>query len=1018
MEFKSAQNHSTTKLSILKLGEYEMWVIRIKQYFQVQDYALWEVIENDNSWVSIPQTTQENGFSVTKMPVPTTAEEKINKKNDVKARSLVLMALPNEHQLTFIWMNKADIETISIDDLYNNFKIIEQDVKKSVGTSTGAQNMAFMTASSISNTNDVNTANPTYEASTVSPNVNTVSPQDLKKIHKDDLEAIDLRWQLSLPCMRAKRYFKKTRKKIFINANDTAGYDNSKVECFNCYKMGYFARECKAQRNQDGQFRNQNNTRKQGNNKDTSSKAMLAIDATYKRGLATVEEQLVTYKKNEVLFSKEVAVLKREVACKNYEINMLKTTKDETNKILKNFIKEIENLVDKKVKIIRCDNGTEFKNKVMDDFCKEKGIKREYIVARTPQQNGVADRRNRKLIEATRTTLSDSKLPTTFWAEAVSIACYVHNRVLIVKPHNKTSYKLFRGFKPALSFMRAFGCHVTILNTFDNLGKFDGTSDEGFFVRYSLSSKAFRVYNTRTKKVEENLHIEFLENKPMIEGNGPKWLFDINSLTTSINYVPVAAAIISDESASTQRDLNACTSSGKEATSQDYIVMPIWKDASYFDTPSMDVEDGTHNEDDDKDKSEDDSSPKKVNVAGQHVITASLEVNIGRFELNIVDPSLNTASSSDPHSPTDMFKLGASDTLEATPVEFFNDIDAPEVNLGNIPSSYGVPTTSHTRIHKDHPIENIEHTSIAKALSDSSWVKAMHEELLQFKLQQCKKQIVVATSTTEAEYVAAASCCRQVLWIQNQLLDYGKAFRVYNTRTKKVEENLRIRFLKNKPIIEGNGPKWLFDIDSLTQSINYVPVAAGTISDESTGAEEDLNAGTSSEKEATSQDYIVMPIWKDASYFDSPSKVVEDGLHNEDDDNDKFNDDSSPKEVNAVGQHVNTASLEVNTSCFELNTVDPSLNTDRSSNLRSPTDMFKFGASDTLKATHVEFFSDRDALEVDLGNIPNSYGVPTTSHTRIHKDHPIKNVIGEVKSSVLVLSEVICSDKKNDKTYF
>ncbi|GJW70005.1 putative ribonuclease H-like domain-containing protein [Tanacetum coccineum] len=182
------------------------------------------------------------------------------------------------------------------------------------------------------------------------------------------------------------------------------------------------------------------------------------------------------------------------------------TTKDETSEILKNFIKEIENLVDKKVKIIRSDNGTEFKNKVMDDFCREKGIKREYSVARTPQQNG--------------------------------------NRVLVVKPHNKTPYELFRGFKPALSFMKPFGCHVTILNTLDSLGKFDGKSDEGFFVGYSLSSKAFRVYNTRTRRVEENLHIGFLENKPMIEGNGPKWLFDIDSLTQSMNYVPVAAGTI------------------------------------------------------------------------------------------------------------------------------------------------------------------------------------------------------------------------------------------------------------------------------------------------------------------------------------------------------------------------------------------------------------------------------------------------------------------------------------------
>ncbi|GJS68051.1 hypothetical protein Tco_0682616 [Tanacetum coccineum] len=101
MEFESTNSGTTAKLPILKLGEYEMWVIRIKQYFQIQDYALWEVIENGDSWVSVLQTTQENGTSVTKMYIPVTAEEKTNKKNDVKARGLQFMALPNEHQLTF-----------------------------------------------------------------------------------------------------------------------------------------------------------------------------------------------------------------------------------------------------------------------------------------------------------------------------------------------------------------------------------------------------------------------------------------------------------------------------------------------------------------------------------------------------------------------------------------------------------------------------------------------------------------------------------------------------------------------------------------------------------------------------------------------------------------------------------------------------------------------------------------------------------------------------------------------------
>ncbi|GKB79681.1 putative ribonuclease H-like domain-containing protein [Tanacetum coccineum] len=187
--------------------------------------------------------------------------------------------------------------------------------------------------------------------------------------------------------------------------------------------------------------------------------------------------------------------------------------------ILKSFITGIENLVDHKVKVIRCDNGTEFKNREMNQFCEKKGILRQYSVARTPQQNGVAERRNRTLIEAARTMLADSKLPTTFWAEAVNTACYVQNRVLVVKPHNKTPYEIFHGRTPTLSFMRPFGCPVTILNTIDHLGKFDGKANEGFFVGYSLNSKAFRVFNNRTRIVEENFHIRFSKSTPNVIGS-------------------------------------------------------------------------------------------------------------------------------------------------------------------------------------------------------------------------------------------------------------------------------------------------------------------------------------------------------------------------------------------------------------------------------------------------------------------------------------------------------------------
>ncbi|GKD27377.1 retrovirus-related pol polyprotein from transposon TNT 1-94 [Tanacetum coccineum] len=185
------------------------------------------------------------------------------------------------------------------------------------------------------------------------------------------------------------------------------------------------------------------------------------------------------------------------------------------------------------------DESNKWHRRDIIELCGSKGIKREYSNPRTPQQNGVAERKNRTLIETARTMLADSFLPNTFWAEAVSTACYVLNRVLATKTQNKTPYELITGKIPIISYIRPFGWHVIILNTIDHLGKFEEKSDEGFLVGYSLNSKAFRVYNLETKRVEENLHINFLENKPNVARKGPNWLFDLDYLNDSMNYQPV-----------------------------------------------------------------------------------------------------------------------------------------------------------------------------------------------------------------------------------------------------------------------------------------------------------------------------------------------------------------------------------------------------------------------------------------------------------------------------------------------
>ena len=211
----------------------------------------------------------------------------------------------------------------------------------------------------------------------------------------------------------------------------------------------------------------------------------------------------------------------------------------------------------------------------MDEFFKVKGIKREYSVPRTSQQNGVAERRNRTLIEAARTMLADSKLPMNFWAEAVSAACYVQNRVLVVQSKKKTPYELFMGRTPTFEFTRPFRCHVTILNTIDHLGKFDGKANEGYFVGYSMVNKAFRVYNLRTKHIEENLHVNFFENKTNVAGTGPSWMFDMDSLTQSMNYVPVAAGTNTNDFARPEEYVDADGSSMENEADQDHVLMPI-----------------------------------------------------------------------------------------------------------------------------------------------------------------------------------------------------------------------------------------------------------------------------------------------------------------------------------------------------------------------------------------------------------------------------------------------------------
>nr|GEX58803.1 hypothetical protein [Tanacetum cinerariifolium] len=313
------------------------------------------------------------------------------------------------------------------------------------------------------------------------------------------------------------------------------------------------------------------------------------------------------------------------------------------------------------------------------------GIKREFSVPRTPQQNGIVERKNMTLIEAAKTMLADSLLPIPFWAEAVNTACYVQNRVLVTKPHNKTPYELLHGRTPSIGFMRPFGCPVTILNTLDSLGKFKGNVNEGFLVGYSVNSKAFRVFKSRNCIVQETLHVNFLENKPNVAGSGLTWLFDIDILTRTMNYHPVNAGNQTNPSVGFQDKFDA--EKVREEVDQQYVLFPVWSSSSI--NPQNNDEDAAY------DGKEHDFDAKK--------------------------PDTNTFSAAGPSNVTVSPTYGKSSFIDAS--QLSDDLDMPELeditysddedvvgaeaNFNNLKSSISFSPIPTTRIHKDHHVSQI-----------------------------------------------------------------------------------------------------------------------------------------------------------------------------------------------------------------------------------------------------------------------------------------------------------------------
>nr|GEU62422.1 retrovirus-related Pol polyprotein from transposon TNT 1-94 [Tanacetum cinerariifolium] len=266
-------------------------------------------------------------------------------------------------------------------------------------------------------------------------------------------------------------------------------------------------------------------------------------------------------------------------------------------------------------------------------------------------------------------TLKDP--PLSIIAEAVNTACYVQNRVLVVKPNNKNPYELFHSRTPTLGFIRPFKCPVTILNTIDHLDKFDGKADEGFFVGYSLNSKAFRVFNSKARIVEENLHIRFSENTPNVIG--------------------------------TKASDNAGQARKETEPIKDYILLPLWTaDLPFSQNPKSSYDYGSKPSSDDGKKVDED--PRKENECNDQ----EKEDNIKNTNnVNNVSSTVNNANTNEDN------ELSFDPNMPAfEDVSIFNYINDDEddgiaTDINNLDTTIQVSSISTTRIHKDHPIDQV-----------------------------------------------------------------------------------------------------------------------------------------------------------------------------------------------------------------------------------------------------------------------------------------------------------------------
>ncbi|GJZ02961.1 ribonuclease H-like domain-containing protein, partial [Tanacetum coccineum] len=566
--------------------------------------------------------------------------------------------------------------------------------------------------------------------------------EDQQQINPDDLEEMDLRWNIAMLTMRARRFLKNTGKKPDMANKERIGFDESKVECFNCHKRGHFTRECRAPRNQDS--RNKEPTRKTVPVEKTTSNALVLsvmdlamIGVTKQKKVQPI--LLLCLILQQVQFLLQTLSLLRDLDITELKrkLELVTKEKDEVQLTVENFENSSESLselLDRQI-MDKCKTELGY-NVVPPPYTGNFMPPKHDLVYPSLDFVEVNESASESVVE--KPTVETNEPKTARKEDGTPI---IEDWVSKSEEEDVPKIKTIEMFnKPRQSTTRfkgviESGCsrhmtgNISYLTYYeeinggffafgDHLGKFDGKADEGFFVGYSTNSKAFKVFNSRTRIVEENLHVQFSENTPNNAGSGQNWLFDIDVLTKSMNYKPVVAGNQSNGSTCTKACDNAGKARMETIPDKDYILLPLSIQDPPFASSSKDSPDvgfkplGEEEKKDAEDLGNKDSEvpsteeprvnqEKDSNVNNTNNIkTVSTTVNATSIVDNVVAENIVYGCVDDPNMH------------ELEEISRFSDVkdDISGADMNNLDTYFQVSPVPTTRIHKDIQLNKLLET--------------------------------------------------------------------------------------------------------------------------------------------------------------------------------------------------------------------------------------------------------------------------------------------------------------------